>query len=123
MDNQHNTQQYKGGRQIATPLSKNGLTQLKDLLIELEDAAFCSNGDDTIQNAMAFKRAKDAECKIIEFFNNHTQKKVIEARIETGKYFRGYMISSSSFISKILNPYLTEQRRLLKQPAINELEN
>ena len=45
---------------------------------------------------------------------NKIEQARLEGRIEASLYFRGYMISTSPFISQKLNPYLTEQRQKLK---------
>lgn len=54
-----------------------------------------------------FKEAVDAISRLV------TEAK-IEGRIEAGVEMRKSMISTSPFIEKVLNPYITEQRRLLK---------
>ena len=48
------------------------------------------------------------------FIHNKQREARIEGRIEAGVQLRKSMISTSPFVEEILNPYLLEQRRLLK---------
>lgn len=38
------------------------------------------------------------------------EQRELEARIDAANYFRNYMISTSPFISRILDPYIEEQQ-------------
>lgn len=56
--------------------------------------------------------------QIMQLISSHDEKikreAKLEGRIEAGIELRKSMISTSPFVEQVLNPYLTEQRRVLK---------
>lgn len=73
-----------------------------------------------------YGKAIDKVIKLLhQYGNTRAVEARIEGRIEAGVQLRKSMISTSTFVEEILNPYLTQQRQALKAlyPTNNKENN